>query len=71
LRWTTDAASVALGTFRIYVSDSDAPSGDPAWTILADDITPVEGVHHLYYSAPFDNTSRKFYYVTGICNNAR
>lgn len=69
LHWSTDAASAARGTYRIYSSPVMAPVGDPNWTIVADNITPVVGAHILYYSAPFGTQPRNFYYVTGLCSN--
>ena len=67
LRWTTDAASAARGTYRLYANLSDMPIGDPSWIILADSIVPVVDQQHLYYSAPFAGNERVFYYVTGVC----
>ncbi|HEY3295325.1 MAG TPA: hypothetical protein VGL38_07790 [bacterium] len=70
VRWSTDAASATRGTYRIYSNTNDMPVGDPSWTIVADNIVPVVGQHHPYYSAPFAADERRFYYVTGICNEA-
>ncbi len=69
LRWTTDAASAARGTYRLYANISDMPIGDPSWIIVADSIAPVVGPNHLYYSAPFAGNERVFYYVTGVCQD--
>ena len=69
LRWSTDAASVSAGIYRIYTNTSDMPVGDPSWTLIEDNIVPTLGAHHLYYNAPFVGTDRIYYYVTGVCND--
>lgn len=69
IRWTTDAASASRGTYRIYANSNFMPAGDPSWSVVADNITPVIGVNHLYYSAPWSGNDRQFYYVTGMCTD--
>jgi hypothetical protein len=69
LRWSTDAASVGAGTYRIYASATEAPPGDPSWAIVADGLTPVLGQHRAYYTAPYSVHDRRFYYVTGLCTD--
>jgi hypothetical protein len=67
LRWSTDSNSALLGTYSLYSNTSDMPADDPTWTLIASNITPVVGQHHLYYTAPFAGNERMFYYVTGVC----
>ena len=69
VRWSTDAEQAALGTYRLYANTNDMPPADPSWTIVADDITPVVGENHLYYTTPFAGNERVFYYVTGVCDD--
>jgi hypothetical protein len=69
VRWTTDAASVTRGFYRLYSNTIDMPAGDPSWTLVQDNITPVEGEHHLYYTTPYAGNDRMFYFVTGVCQD--
>lgn len=69
LRWSTDAASVPRGTYRIWSNIDMVPFDDPSWVIVADDIIPVEDTNHLYYSGPWSGSNKTFYVVTGMCDD--
>lgn len=69
LRWSTDAASAARGTYRIWANTNWMPFDDLSWTIVADNVVPVVADDHLYYSEPAAGNSMMFYIVTGHCTD--
>ncbi|MBK6764788.1 MAG: hypothetical protein IPG71_00370 [bacterium] len=69
LRWSTDAASAARGTYRIWSNIQLVPFDDPSWTIVADHVVPMVEDDHLYYTAPVTGSNTVFFVVTGVCED--
>ena len=67
VRWSTDAASAARGTYRLWTNNQPMPFPDASWAILQDHITPIVADDHLYYSATIPAGGIAFFVVTGQC----